>query len=77
MKINYMGRSYELVQDAYIIKHDSIDKEMYMAHVIDEFDNDFIMMWNTSEYWNSLEPEDREDESIACDWDNPVSVIEI
>lgn len=55
----------------------------YTATGKDNKGNRYLITWNTTEEWNNAQIDDegdpvdswREDESYACDWDNPESVV--
>ncbi len=42
----------------------------YQAYAVDRADNDYQVIWDTVEDWSIWS----EDESNACDWDNPISI---
>lgn len=72
MKVIFNGNEYELVQEAYIS-----DDGMHYQAAAKNGEDDYMVFWETTEEWNNRQPDDKTDESDACDWDNPVRVDKI
>lgn len=53
---------YRTTQNPYLYN------DTYKAHALDQDDNEFEIEWEINHF------ENLEDESEACDWDNPISV---
>lgn len=77
-EIKWEGKILRLTQDAYIDDRHygdfRDDSHRYTAIAVDKEDNKHRL------YWNVLDEEgfsELEDESLACDWDNPTSVIKL
>lgn len=73
--VNFEGKKITLIQDAYL---DGTHKApRYQAAGVDVAGNEVIVKWEIFEHWlnedGSLNGE-LEDESDACDWDNPAEV---
>ena len=62
--VNFNGKKLYLIQQAYYT-----GDETYGSIAIDEEGNDYRVNWETSDAWKALDPEQREDEGDACDWD--------
>lgn len=58
------GVEYKTTQDPYVT--DAGDQ--YQAHAVDADDKEYLIIWDVVN-------EDVEDESDACDWDEPSSVV--
>lgn len=43
----------------------------YEAHAHDGNDNNYLVFWDVLPDW------DGEDESSACDWDNPIAIVQL
>jgi hypothetical protein len=52
----------------------TIDDTYYTAYGVDKNGNEYVVEWNTTEEWDNLPDEAQEDQSNACDWDNPRSI---
>lgn len=63
-------KPYWLTQPAYVIG----DGSQYEAQAIDIVGNIYRIIWNVTDEWDEREDFDKEDESEACDWSNPVSI---
>ncbi|MFU1797664.1 hypothetical protein ACM1RC_27620 [Paenibacillus azoreducens] len=61
--IQWEGKELRTTQDPYI----SDDGSQYIAHAVDDRDDEYIITWEVINY-------ETMDESEACDWDNPVGV---
>lgn len=87
--ITYKGKEYTLMQQPYIA---GINEEpYYLANAIDNKGNEYEVEWELNEYTREMYDETErqrelgeipnyslvEDESNACDWDNPVCVTQI
>lgn len=74
-KVNFEGKEITLTQDAYLDGTHAAPH--YQAAGVDAAGNEVIVKWEILEHWlnedGSLNGE-LEDESDACDWDNPVEV---
>ncbi|PIK28338.1 hypothetical protein [Bacillus pumilus] len=63
----FKGKEYRTIQNPYATD----DKNFYIAHALDENNEEHEIAWLiTHEDYKNLE-----DETLACDWDNPYSVI--
>lgn len=51
----------------------------YTARGVDEKGNQYLVIWDTTEAWDSaMEEKDEnilQDESYACEWESPVSIL--
>lgn len=68
--IDWEGKEYKTIQDAYVDDYDNFGNLLYKAHAVDENNKEYLIIWHQKEgfeYENS-------DLSEACDWDNPESV---
>lgn len=61
--ITWEGRTLKTTQNPYV----SDDGDQYLAHAIDENENEFIVTWEVIDHETT-------DESEACDWNNPIGV---
>ena len=68
-KVTFENNEYLLLQDAFL----SDDGMHYLAPA-KKGEKFYMVVWDTTEEWNNLSAEDKTDESLACDWDNPVEV---
>lgn len=64
--INVEGKEYRTTQHPYLADNG----EEYIAQAVDVYDNAYQITWAI----NHPDFENLEDESEACDWDNPSSV---
>lgn len=64
--ITVEGIEYRTTQHPYLADNG----EQYVAQAVDMHDNEYTITWDI----NHPDFENLEDESEACDWDNPVSV---
>lgn len=73
--VNFEGKKITLTQDAYL--DGTHEAPHYQAAGVDAAGNEVIVKWEIFEHWlnedGSLNGE-LEDETDACDWDNPVEV---
>jgi hypothetical protein len=69
--VTFEGKVYTLTQYAYIDNYR--DDVCYYAHAIDDEGEDYKIRWDILDSFDSLNDED---ESNACDWQNPVAVYE-
>ena len=70
--VTFKGKKYVLTQDAWV---DGVQgrESYYKAAAEDAEGNEYMVYWNiTHPDFNNLE-----DESEACDWDNPIDVAKI
>jgi hypothetical protein len=56
---------YQVAGDSYV---------QYVAPGRDDEGNKYLVYWNTTPEWDNMR--DKDDESLACDWDNHVAVVE-
>lgn len=63
------GTKVYLIQQAEIAG--TIDDTYYTAYGVDKNGNEYVVEWDTTEYWDNLPDEAQGDQSIACDWENP------
>lgn len=51
----------------------------YTARGVDEKGNQYLVIWDTTELWDSaMEEKDEnvlQDESYACEWEYPISIL--
>ncbi|MDW0113751.1 hypothetical protein QT711_11185 [Sporosarcina saromensis] len=77
-KVTFEGIEYTLTQEAYLTgTHES---PYYEATGIEADGNEVTVTWKIKEHWLNDDGELNgllEDESEACDWDNPMSVERI
>lgn len=75
--VSYEGKTLALTQQAYASNYGTFGGVVYKAHAIDEEGNVYTVTWQTTEEWDNAEPDSAifNDESNACDWDNPYDVI--
>ena len=69
--VNFEGKELTVTQAAYV----NNDGTEYHATAVDTEGKKYIVTWKTTEGWNNGEV-DTEDESNACNWDNPIEVKE-
>ena len=69
--VTYEGVEYALCQQAYCDNYGTDNQVRYHATAIDIDGNQYKVTWETIEFDCGELPED---ESDACDWDNPISV---
>lgn len=62
-------KEYALIQDAYVTG--ALNDPYYEASAIDEQGNEYMVIWEILDLENFAE---LEDESNACDWDNPSEI---
>ena len=62
-------KEYALIQDAYVTG--ALANPYYTASAIDEQGNEYMVIWDIKDLENYAE---LEDESNACDWDNPSEI---
>ena len=67
--IELEGKEYRTTQEPFV----NDEGTEYKAHAVDEANNEFMIVWDI----NHSDFENLEDESEACDWDNPVRVIKL
>jgi len=76
--VKFEGKEITLTQDPYL--DGTHEDPCYKAAGVDTEGNDVVVKWEIYEHWlnedGSLNGE-LEDESDACDWDNPVDVINV
>ncbi|MED5094512.1 hypothetical protein [Bacillus safensis] len=64
--VTFEGREYRTTQNPFVNK----DGTHYLAKALDQSNNEYLIKWKiTHEDYENLE-----DESEACDWENPVKV---
>lgn len=71
--VEFEGKTYTLTQEAYVGTYAT----KYHAAAVDDEGNKYTITWETTEEWDNARKIDLsycEDESDACDWDNPVNV---
>ena len=73
--VAWNGNTLRLQQQAYCDNYGTDGAVRYYAHAIDENGNCYRVAWDTTAAWDAREPEEANDESDACDWDNPVEII--
>ena len=73
--VKHNGMTLALTQDAYCENYGTDGSVRYYAQAKDATGNLYRVAWDTTAEWDEREPEDRSDESEACDWSNP-SVIQ-
>ena len=87
--VTHNGKEYTLTQQAYIVG--SNEDPYYIANATDSKGNEYEVEWELNEHtrkmYNEIERQIEaggapnyslvEDESDACDWDNPIDVREI
>lgn len=80
-KVNFNGKIYTLTEEAYVqdgFKRNwyglGLDDErpFYIAPAVDEEGSKYEVVWEVYDNWEELE--ENPDESVMCDWDNPVGV---
>lgn len=88
--VTYEGKEYILTQQPYIMGRINEDP-CYLASAIDSEGNEYEVEWElnkeTKEAYIEIERQRKageipnyslvEDESTACDWDNPIEIMEI
>lgn len=86
MKINFNGIEITLTEEAEAANYGTDGRVNYTATGKDADGNRYLITWVTTAEWNEANDEgiDEEtmmpnnsycqDESNACDWDNPISV---
>ena len=83
LKFNYNGTEITLTEDASADNYRADGRVQYTAMGTDAAGNRYYITWDTTDEWNEAQDEwvateeDQsylQDESNACDWDNPVSV---
>ena len=62
------SKTYTLTQDAYIDSDGS--RDYYTAHAVDADNNEYYIIWD-------IVDAESDDESNACDWENPSDIISI
>lgn len=67
--INVEGIEYRTTQEPYLADNG----EEYKAAAVDMYDNEYHITWEI----NHPDFANLEDESEACDWDNPLSVVKL
>jgi|26BtaG_2_1085354.scaffolds.fasta_scaffold02680_12 hypothetical protein len=61
-----------ITQDAYVSHNDSQPHNTeYVGTAEDRDGNEYLVVWHLQD---DFDPRTNDDESIACDWDNPWSV---
>jgi hypothetical protein len=84
--VNFKGKVFTLTQDAYADNYGTDGEVRYYASAVDSDGNVYRAIWETTEEWNEAEAAYKatgevngyiEDESNACDWENPIDVMEI
>ena len=87
--VTYKGKEYMLTQQAYITGTN--EEPYYLANAIDSEGNEYEVEWylnkDTKEAYDEIERQRElgevpnyslvEDESNACDWDNPTEIRKI
>ncbi|MFA5099470.1 MAG: hypothetical protein WC547_01115 [Candidatus Omnitrophota bacterium] len=85
MKINFNGIEITLTTEASAENYGTNGSVVYTADGVDSNGNKYSVTWNTTAEWNEANEEGVDedgdpvnsycnDESNACDWDNPESV---
>ena len=64
----YQEKKLTLQDDAYL--SGSMENPYYKAYAEDEQGNEFFIIWAAKEDYDAEE----QDESDACDWDNPIEI---
>ena len=74
IELMFNGKKYVLIEDAEI--SGTYEHTIYVARAVDEDLNEFHVTWElTEEQEQRLEENPYyEDESEACDWENPITV---
>jgi hypothetical protein len=84
--VNFNGKTLTLTQGAYCDNYGTQGNVRYYASAVDADGNKYIVAWDTTEQWQQWQKEyanhdndydyiaGLEDESNACDWDNPIEV---
>lgn len=67
--VRFNCREYVLIQDTYVTG--ALANPYYTASAIDENGNEYMVVWEIKDLENFAE---LEDESNACDWDNPSEI---
>ena len=62
------SKTYTLTQDAYITGNGS--RDYYRAHAVDADNNEYYIIWD-------IVDAESDDESNACEWENPSDIISI
>ncbi|KIL12207.1 hypothetical protein B4127_1538 [Bacillus pumilus] len=65
----FEGKEYRTTQNPHV----NNDGTHYTAHAVDKMNEEYTIEWEIS----VVDFENLEDESEACDWENPVSVISL
>jgi hypothetical protein len=80
--VEFGGRIYILTQQAYCDNYGTDGGVRYYAHAVAKNDadtNKYKVVWATTDEWDNHQKNDEtcsfcEDESNACNWDNPIDV---
>jgi hypothetical protein len=67
--VTFDGKTYNLTQDAYINNY--LDRACYFASATGDDGETYRVRW---EIRDEFEQMSNDDESEACDWDNPADV---
>lgn len=73
-RVEHKGKTLTLMQDAYCDNYGTDGGVRYYASARDAAGNIYRIAWDTTAEWDDMDPEDQDDESNACAWDNPASV---
>ena len=82
--VEFKGTIYALTQDAYCDNYGTDGAVRYYASAVDASGNKYLVAWETTQAWNEAQELYKqtnevsgfiEDESNACDWDNPIEVV--
>jgi hypothetical protein len=73
--VQYNGQTLAMTQYAYCDNYGTYGAVRYYAQAKDADGNVYRVAWDTTAEWDALEPEDRTDESDACDWSAPVAAV--
>ena len=84
--VNWQGKTLYLLRQAYADNQGTDGELVYKAPAVDVDETEYQIVWNTIEVWNDHIIGDNgvcavencggwcEDESNACDWDNPSKI---
>ena len=84
--VTFEGKVYTLTEQAEAANYGTDGEVRYYANAVDADGERYKVAWETTEAWNEATEDYKttgevngliEDESNACDWDNPVDVREI
>lgn len=84
--VEHEGKTLTLTQQAYCDNVGAGDQVAYFARAVDAEGNVYKVKWDTTFDWDEAEAAFKadplnappnEDESLACDWDNPAAIVRV